>query len=64
MEDKLTDAGIMPYGRYQGWKMIDVPAEYLLWLFENHKCDRRVRDYIEDNMSALEMEVKAKKHKS
>lgn len=48
----------MPWGQYKGKRMIDVPASYLLWLYENNKCNNDVREYIEDNMDALKLEIK------
>jgi len=54
----MTDEDIMPWGAYAGKKMIDVPADYLLWLYHDRKCDQRVKEYIEENMDALEKEVK------
>ncbi len=29
---ELTDECTMPFGKYKGYKMEDVPAGYLLWL--------------------------------
>jgi len=31
---KFTDDTLMPWGKHQGVKMSDVPASYLLWLYE------------------------------
>lgn len=28
----MTDQDLMPFGKYKGEKMEDVPASYLLWL--------------------------------
>lgn len=36
-----TDATIMPWGKHKGMKLGEVPADYLLWLFEQ----TWVRDY-------------------
>ncbi|KDS63634.1 hypothetical protein M096_4644 [Parabacteroides distasonis str. 3999B T(B) 6] len=38
--------------------MINVPAGYLIWLYDNNKCSADVRAYIEDNMDALKEEIK------
>lgn len=54
----LNDNSPMPYGKYQGREMANVPAEHLLWLWENDKCCKDVREYIEDNMDVLEKELK------
>ena len=54
---ELEDESPMPFGKYKGEAMVDVPASYLLWLYENNKCNRQVKDYIEDCMDALKKEV-------
>lgn len=28
----LTLAGKMPYGKYRGWRIIDIPEPYLVWM--------------------------------
>ena len=48
----------MPYGIHEGKKMANVPAGYLLHLYEYDKCDKQVKDYIIDNLDVLEIEVK------
>jgi uncharacterized protein (DUF3820 family) len=53
----LTDNTPMPFGKYRGKPMIEVPAKYLLWLF-NEGCDHQgVKDYINDNLDALRKEA-------
>lgn len=56
----LTDEDIMPYGKHQGERMANVPPDYLIWLYENNKCGRDVRQYIEDNLEVIREEVKRK----
>jgi uncharacterized protein (DUF3820 family) len=53
----LTDKSPMPFGVHKGTEMANVPASYLIWLYENDKCSDSVREYIEDNMDVLKMEV-------
>lgn len=53
---KLSDSSKMPYGKHQGEKMANVPAKYLLWLYENDKCDKYVKEYIIDNLDVLKSE--------
>jgi hypothetical protein len=57
---QLEEEDPMPFGGYQGTPMIDVPAEYLFWLWTNEKdpMSKRVKtdpvaDYIHRNRSAL-----------
>ncbi len=47
----------MPFGKYKGKAMINVPAVYLIWLLEKG-CDHRgVMNYIQDNLAALKQEA-------
>ena len=55
---KLTDESIMPFGKYKGYTMSNVPASYLIWLFENNKCSKEVAFYIAENLEHLKLEVK------
>lgn len=55
---KIHDYSPMPFGRYLGKAMIDVPAKYLLWLFDNGGCDHAgVREYINENLAVLKKEA-------
>lgn len=54
----LTDNSLMPYGQHQGSKMIDVPASYLIWLYDNKKCSGSVWDYIANRLADLREEAK------
>ncbi len=63
----LTDDDIIPSGKYakggaeggtNGTKMRDVPARYLLYIYDNDMCNARVRKYIEDNLDVLRQEAK------
>lgn len=55
---KLTDNSLMPFGQYQGEKMANIPASYLVWLYKEGVTDRAVKEYIEENMDALEAELR------
>lgn len=54
----LDDDSPIPFGKYKGEKMGNVPAEYLMWLYDNNKCNQAVKDYIEDNLDVLQYEIK------
>lgn len=49
----LTDKDPMPWGKYKGDKLIDIPASYLLWIYENNKCSGDLKAYIKDNLDAI-----------
>ena len=55
---RLEDNSLMPWGKYKGEKMANVPATYLMWLYNNEKCNAEVQAYIEDNMDALKEEIR------
>ena len=59
----MEDTDLMPFGKYKGVQMIDVPAGYLIWLTDNAstglpKAFPRVFEYIKENMDALKLETK------
>jgi uncharacterized protein (DUF3820 family) len=49
----LNDNSSMPFGKHKGDRLINVPASYLLWLYENNKCSGELKQYIEDNLDAI-----------
>lgn len=57
----LTDESRMPFGKYKGEKMANVPASYLLWLYENDKCNKEVKEYVLDNLDVIKEQVKRNK---
>jgi hypothetical protein len=54
----LTDESKMPFGIHKGEKMANVPAGYLMYLYDNNKCTDEVRAYIVDNIDVLKEEIK------
>jgi uncharacterized protein (DUF3820 family) len=61
MNQPLTDNSPMPFGKFRGKAMIEVPAHYLLWLY-NKGCDHpAVKKYIQENLDALNKETGVKK---
>jgi uncharacterized protein (DUF3820 family) len=57
---KMTDNSLMPYGKYKGEKMANVPPDYLIWLFENNKCSPEVAKYIAENLDVIKAEISYK----
>jgi uncharacterized protein (DUF3820 family) len=53
----LIDTSPMPFGKHKGTPMANVPAGYLLWLYDIVKPGD-VKDYIRANEQALRAEVK------
>ena len=60
---KYTDSTIITFGIYSGKKLIDVPASYLIFLFDKNKCNKDLRDYIIDNMNVLRDEIRREEQK-
>lgn len=58
---KLKDNSPMPYGQYKGNPMSDVPGSYLLWLYDNGKAHRGVKEYVQDNIKLLEKEAESER---
>lgn len=54
----LTDTSLMPFGKHKGEKMANVPADYLIWCFDNNKCNPAVRAYISANEHVLRFQAK------
>lgn len=70
----LSDSDLMPFGKHKGEPMCDVPAGYLMYLWDKNEeeykdvgCIRRSRNmteimkYIEYNYEVLEYELKQNK---
>ena len=54
-----TDESKFPFGKYQGEKLANVPAHYLIWCRENiKKLEIGLKTYIDDNMDSLKKEIK------
>jgi len=47
----------MPFGKHKGQNMEDVPASYLLWLYEDGCNNFEVRNYIEQNIAGIKKQV-------
>lgn len=53
---KLEDSSPMPFGKFQGKPMEDVPSKYLLWLWDNgvwQDVGKPIHEYIKNAWSAL-----------
>jgi hypothetical protein len=53
----LTKESRLSYGKaHRGSQLKDVPASYLLWLYDNCELSVQLKRYIEDNKQSLEAE--------
>lgn len=63
MENSLRDTDRMPFGKYKGKMLIEIPDEYLLWLYgEMGKKNvspfaRPLYDYLESNIEAIKKNI-------
>jgi len=57
----FTDNSLMPFGKHKGTKLINVPADYLLWLYDNIDLKEDLKKYVDDNYEKLMDEVRYKK---
>lgn len=56
---EFNDESQMPFGKYKGLPLSEVPDEYLLWLyFDTNLKDGPLRRYIVKNLDALESNTK------
>jgi len=53
----MTDNTLMPWGLHKGKPLISVPADYLLWLYDNKKAHGDLKDYIKSNLDVLKKEA-------
>ncbi len=56
----MNDESIMPFGKYKGTRMIDVPAGYLMWFHLNvaeTSVNEPVHSYIKDNLDVIQSEI-------
>lgn len=53
----MTDESMMPFGKYKGRQLADVPAEYLYWLYDNNKCYGQLKWYIFDNLEVIKAQM-------
>lgn len=54
---KISDQSAMPFGKHKGEKMEDVPASYLLFLWNKGSMTSEVKEYIKENLQALQKEA-------
>ena len=69
MSDTFNDYSPMPFGKFKGQKLANVPASYLIWLGKElttkklqgpaYRDHVRLLSYIDENMDALKLETKA-----
>jgi len=56
---RLEDNSLMPFGKFKGSPMVDVPADYLDYIIDQPWIGEwpEVEEYIETNRKAINMEL-------
>lgn len=56
----FTDKSVINFGKHSGKRLEDVPAEYLLWLYESKgfNMNTPLGRYIKDNLEVLRIQDK------
>ena len=54
----LQDTDKITFGKYLGKRLIDIPAEYFLWLYNEGCSHAGVRAYINENLQVLNQQAK------
>jgi hypothetical protein len=47
---------IMPFGKYKGEELLDIPVEYLEWLYDNVELYSSLEQKVSDAISLLRAE--------
>jgi uncharacterized protein (DUF3820 family) len=58
---KLKDTDLMPFGKYKGTAMANVPPSYLMWAFNKWTLTPTTKDilgYIKENLDVIKKELK------
>lgn len=60
----MTDESEMTFGKHKGIKLANIPADYLIWLYENVQLDNDLKAYIKDNEAGLRKEIEREPKKT
>lgn len=55
---EFDDNSIMPFGKHRGEKLANVPAEYLIYMYDEGRLYGGLKQYVDDNMQSLRQEIK------
>lgn len=50
---KLTTSSIMPFGKFKGLSLGNIPGSYLLWLLKENKLSTSLKEYVSENKEYL-----------
>lgn len=49
----LIDDSIMPFGKYKGKKLSEIPDGWWTWMYDRSKLSKQYIDYAEDRVNIL-----------
>jgi len=52
---------IMPFGKYKGKPVKDIPFGYLLFLYDRNKLSGKIKTFAEENIPVLKFDKRSKK---
>ena len=55
---RYTDETLMPFGKFKGTKLANVPADYLLYCYREFSLQEPLKMYIEEHLEILKAEEK------
>lgn len=53
----MSDQTLMPFGKFKGEKLANVPEHYLIWLHNEGKCYGELKTYIEENLDVMKSQI-------
>ena len=56
----MNDNSIMPWGKHEGTKLANVPADYFIYMSDMGWLKGELKQYVEENMDALIKETQRK----
>lgn len=59
----MDDNSKMPFGKYKGTAIGNIPGSYLLWLHNENFTKGELREYIINNLDIIKQEAAAEKKK-
>lgn len=63
IKEAYGDLDLMPFGKYKGRELQDIPASYLAWCWEQEWLQARwpkLHAYVHNSKEAIELELKRK----
>lgn len=59
----MTDESLMPFGKYKGKKMAEIPDYYLLYMWDNFNLRDPLRQYIAENLEVIKVNIQRSQEK-